>query len=84
MDHIVDVLGSLASASPWIAIIAAAAAAAIVWRSLWTIGPTEVGVGIAGLVPIAMRFRQSPENLPAAAQEERAPVGGNGNDRVVR
>jgi hypothetical protein len=84
MDRIVDVLGFLASASPWIAIIVAAAAAVIVWRSLWTIGPTEVGLGLGGLVPLAMRFLQSRENLPAAAQEERAPVGGNGNDRVVR
>jgi regulator of protease activity HflC (stomatin/prohibitin superfamily) len=44
MDRIIDVLGSLASSGLWIAILAVAAAAFIVWRSLWTIGPTEIGL----------------------------------------
>src|SRR5215475_11225618 len=32
------------STGAWIAIIVAAVAAYTVWRSLWTIGPTEVGL----------------------------------------
>src|SRR5215470_17722754 len=44
MDRISDVLSSSASVGAWIVIVAAAAAAVIVWRSLWTIGPTEVGL----------------------------------------
>jgi regulator of protease activity HflC (stomatin/prohibitin superfamily) len=35
---------SALSPGAWIAIIVAAVAAYIVWRSLWTIGPTEVGL----------------------------------------
>src|SRR5215475_2790593 len=44
MDRISDVLSLAASASTWIVIVAAAAALFTVWCSLWTIGPTEVGL----------------------------------------
>jgi hypothetical protein len=40
MYSIIDGLGTGAA----IAIVAAVAAAYVVWRSLWTIGPTEVGL----------------------------------------
>ncbi len=44
MDRISDVLSLSASGGTWIVIVAAAAALFTVWRSLWTIGPTEVGL----------------------------------------
>jgi regulator of protease activity HflC (stomatin/prohibitin superfamily) len=44
MYRIFDVLSSSASAGVWIVIVVAAAALLIVWCSLWTIGPTEVGL----------------------------------------
>src|SRR5215831_9986937 len=44
MDRILDLLSSSASAGTWVAVVVAAAALAIVWCSLWTIGPTEVGL----------------------------------------
>jgi hypothetical protein len=44
MDRISGVLSLSASVGSWIVIVAAAAALFTVWRSLWTIGPTEVGL----------------------------------------
>ena len=44
MDRIFDVLSLAASIGTWIVIVAAAPALFTVWRSLWTIGPTEVGL----------------------------------------
>jgi uncharacterized membrane protein YqiK len=44
MDRISDVLSLAASVGTWIVFVAAAAAQFILWRSLWTIGPTEVGL----------------------------------------
>src|SRR5215470_14752501 len=44
MDRISDVLSLSTSAGVWLVIVAATAAALIVWCSLWTIGPTEVGL----------------------------------------
>jgi regulator of protease activity HflC (stomatin/prohibitin superfamily) len=44
MNRIFDVLSSSASAGAWIVIVVAAAALLIIWCSLWTIGPTEVGL----------------------------------------
>jgi uncharacterized membrane protein len=39
-----DALGLSTHPGVWIAIAVAAAPAFILWRSLWTIGPTEVGL----------------------------------------
>src|SRR5215469_13256365 len=44
MDRISDVLRFSTSAHDWILIVAVAVALFTVWRSLWTIGPTEVGL----------------------------------------
>src|SRR5262245_9651765 len=44
MNRIFDVLSSSTSAGAWIVILVAAAALLVVWCSLWTIGPTEVGL----------------------------------------
>lgn len=44
MDHIPDVLRFSASVGDWIIIAAVAATLLTVWLSLWTIGPTEVGL----------------------------------------
>jgi regulator of protease activity HflC (stomatin/prohibitin superfamily) len=44
MDRIFGVLSFSASVGTWVVIVAAAAALLIVWGSLWTIGPTEVGL----------------------------------------
>jgi regulator of protease activity HflC (stomatin/prohibitin superfamily) len=44
MDRILVLLSSSASAGTWVAVVVAAAAFVIGWCSLWTIGPTEVGL----------------------------------------
>jgi uncharacterized membrane protein YqiK len=44
MNSCSNVLGISASLGTWIIIVAVAAALFTVWRSLWTIGPTEVGL----------------------------------------
>jgi regulator of protease activity HflC (stomatin/prohibitin superfamily) len=44
MNSFSDVLSLSASLGTWITIVAVAAALLTVWRSLWTIGPTEVGL----------------------------------------
>jgi regulator of protease activity HflC (stomatin/prohibitin superfamily) len=44
MDRILEVLSFSTSVGTWVAIVVATAALAIVWCSLWTIGPTEVGL----------------------------------------
>jgi regulator of protease activity HflC (stomatin/prohibitin superfamily) len=44
MDRLSDVLSLSASVGIWIVIVAAVAGLFTVWRSLWTIGPTEVGL----------------------------------------
>src|SRR5215467_10436636 len=44
MNRILDVLSFFMGAGPGITLVVAAAAAYAVWRSLWTIGPTEVGL----------------------------------------
>jgi regulator of protease activity HflC (stomatin/prohibitin superfamily) len=44
MNRIFDLLSSSASAGAWVVIVVAAAALLVVWCSLWTIGPTEVGL----------------------------------------
>src|SRR5215471_9806406 len=45
MTRIFDVFSFFTSGGAWIVVaVAAAAAAFTVWRSLWTVGPTEVGL----------------------------------------
>lgn len=44
MDRISDVLRFSTSVGDWILIVAVAVALLIVWLSLWTIGPTEIGL----------------------------------------
>ncbi len=44
MDRIYDVLSFSTRVGDWIIIVAAAVALFTVWLSLWTIGPTEVGL----------------------------------------
>src|SRR5215475_15299114 len=44
MDRIFEMLSFSASAGIWMVILAVAIALFTVWRSLWTIGPTEVGL----------------------------------------
>ena len=50
-----------------------------------TIGENSGASGLGGLVPLAMRFLQSRENLPAAAPAaERVPADSSGNAGEVR
>ena len=50
-----------------------------------TIGENPGVSGLGGLVPLAMRFLQSRENLPVTAPAtERLPADGDGNASEVR
>jgi hypothetical protein len=50
-----------------------------------TVGENSGVSGLSGLVPLAMRFLQSRETLPATAPAaERLPADGDGNAREVR
>jgi regulator of protease activity HflC (stomatin/prohibitin superfamily) len=61
MDRFSDVLSPAASVATWIIIVAAAAALFTVWCSLWTIGPTQVG-----LVRKRFSLRRLSEGNPVA------------------
>src|SRR5215831_18196748 len=65
MNRILDVLSFFMGAGPGITLVVAAAAAFTVWRSLWTIGPTEVG-----LVRKRFSLRKLHESNPVAFASE--------------
>src|SRR5215471_17948787 len=66
MTRIFDVFSFFTSGGAWIVVaVAAAAAAFTVWRSLWTVGPTEVG-----LVRKRFSLRKLHEGNPVAFSDE--------------
>ena len=44
MDRILQLLGNVGNVAVWLIILAVLLVLFVIWRSLWTIGPTEVGL----------------------------------------